>query len=164
MLMEITIHPLHPDDWPAVREIYQAGIDTGWATFETAAPTAWETWSASKRPDCRLVARAADGSILGWAALSPTSTRPAYAGVCEVSIYIAAEARGRGVGSALMAALITASEQAGIWTLFSSIFPENEASYALHMRHGFRLIGRRERIAQRDGIWRDTLLLERRKP
>ena len=109
------------------------------------------------------MARSADGRVLGWAALSPTSKRPAYAGVCEVSIYVAAEARGQGVGSALMAALITAAQSAGIWTLQSSVFPENEATIALHLRHGFRVLGRRERIAQLHGVWRDTLLLERRE-
>lgn len=158
-----TISPLHPSDWPAVRRIYEEGIATGEATFETAAPADWESWDAGKRPDCRLVARSADGRVLGWAALSPTSKRPAYAGVCEVSIYVAAEARGQGVGSALMAALITAAQSAGIWTLQSSVFPENEATIALHLRHGFRVLGRRERIAQLHGVWRDTLLLERRE-
>ena len=158
-----TISPLHPSDWPAVRRIYEEGIATGEATFETAAPADWESWVAGKRLDCRLVARSADGRVLGWAALSPTSKRPAYAGVCEVSIYVAAEARGQGVGSALMAALVTAAQSAGIWTLQSSVFPENEATIALHLRHGFRILGRRERIAQLHGVWRDTLLLERRE-
>ena len=160
--MSIHLAPLQPEDWPAVRAIYQAGIDTGLATFETPAPEAWAVWSQSKRADCRLVARTAEGEVLGWAALSPTSSRPAYAGVCEVSIYVAPHAQGQGVGSLLMAGLIAASETAGIWTLYSSLFPENHASMALHVRHGFRVIGQRERIAQREGVWRDTVLLERR--
>lgn len=160
--MEFVIEPMQPSDWPAVRQIYQAGIDTGLATFETQAPTEWALWEGGKRPDCRLVARAAEGELLGWAALSPTSKRPVYAGVCEVSIYVAERARGQGVGKALMRALVAESEGAGIWTLTASIFPENTASVALHGRFGFRLLGRRERIAQLHGVWRDTVLMERR--
>jgi len=112
-------------------------------------------------PQCRIVARSGDG-ILGWAALSPVSRREVYAGVAEVSVYVAASARGFGVGGALMRALIEASERQGVWTLQSSIFPENLASVALHLKHGFREVGRRERIARHNGVWRDTVVLERR--
>ena len=147
-------------DWPAVKRIYQAGIDTGHATFETTAPE-WAVWDQKQRSDCRLVARVGD-HIVGWAALSPTSVRAVYAGVAEVSIYVAAEARGQGVGKQLMAALVAASEQAGIWTLQAGIFPENVSSIALHKAFGFREIGYRERVGQMDGRWRDVLLLERR--
>ncbi len=158
--MNVTIEPMQPAHWPAVREIYREGIDTGQATFETAVPT-WETWNAAHRPDCRLIALI-DNQILGWAALSPVSKRQVYSGVAEVSIYIAASARGQGIGKTLMGALVNCSEEMGIWTLQSSVFPENEASVALHQAFGFRILGRRERIAQMHGIWRDTVLLERR--
>jgi phosphinothricin acetyltransferase len=160
MEREMLIEAMRDDDWPEVRRIYLEGLETGDATFETEAPT-WERWDIGHRPDCRLVARARD-EILGWAALSPISSRRAYAGVAEVSIYVAAAARGRGVGKALLNALITESERAGVWTLQASIFPENVASVRLHKQEGFREVGRREAIAQRSGIWRDTLLLERR--
>ena len=149
-----------PTDWAAVRAIYQAGIETEQATFETAVPT-WETFDAGKRPDCRLVARQ-QNEIVGWAALSLVSKRAVYAGVAEVSVYVAAAARGRGVGKALLQALVVASETAGVWTLQASIFPENSASIKLHAACGFRIIGRRERVALHYGIWRDTVLLERR--
>ena len=154
------IEAMSDDDWPEVQRIYIEGLETGDASFETEAPT-WERWNTGHRPDCRLVARDGDG-ILGWAALSPISSRRVYAGVAEVSIYIAAAARGRGVGKALLDALITESERAGVWTLQASIFPENEASVRLHKQRGFREVGRREAIAQRAGIWRDTILFERR--
>jgi len=147
-------------DWEFVRAIYLEGIATGQATFETEAPD-WERWDAGHLTQCRLVARNGDG-ILGWAALSPVSKREVYAGVAEVSLYVTASARGRGLGGALMRALIEASERHHIWTLQSSIFPENHASIALHLNHGFREVGRRERIARRHGVWRDTVLLERR--
>jgi phosphinothricin acetyltransferase len=143
-----------------VRVIYLEGIATGNATFETSAPE-WETWDAAHLPHGRLVARA-DGEIAGWAALSPISSRCVYAGVAEVSVYVAATARGSGTGRALIAALIEASEAAGIWTLQAGVFPENTASLALFEKSGFRLVGRRERIGRLDGRWRDTLLLERR--
>ncbi len=155
-----TIDPLTSDDAEAVLRIYAEGIAGRLATFETVVPT-WETFDAGKRPDCRLAARE-KGELLGWAVLSPVSKRPAYAGVAEVSIYVAAQAHGRGVGTTLMQALITASEAAGVWTLTASIFPENKASLALHTRAGFQILGRRDRIAQLDGVWRDTLVLERR--
>lgn len=158
--MEFTIEPLLATDWPQVREIYLEGIATGQATFQTTAPD-WVEWDAGHLPQCRLVARAGE-NVLGWAALSPTSKRACYAGVAEVSVYIAAIARGQGIGKALMAALVAAAEEQGIWTLFSAIFPENEASLRLHLQNGFREIGRRERIAKLHGVWRDTVLLERR--
>lgn len=140
--------------------IYAEGIATGQATFETNLPE-WQQWDAGHLPVCRFVAR--DGEkILGWAALSPVSRRQAYAGVAEVSIYIAASARGKGIGNALMAKLIEASEANEFWTLQSSIFPENQASIELHLKHGFRELGRRERVAKLHGIWRDTVMLERR--
>jgi L-amino acid N-acyltransferase YncA len=148
------------DDWEAVRIIYQQGIETGQATFETAVPS-WAEWDAGKRRDCRLVAQS-ETKIAGWAALSPTSRRAVYAGVAEVSVYVLAEVRGRGVGKLLMQALIAAAEQAGIWTLQSSVFPENEATITLHKKAGFRIVGTRERIARHHGIWRDTVILERR--
>lgn len=157
----LLIEPLQAAHWPAVRVIYEAGIATGQATFTTEAPT-WPAWDAGHLPHCRLVAATAAGEVLGWAALSPVSSRCVYAGVAEVSIYIAAEARGRGVGRQLLAALVAESEQRGLWTLQAGIFPENAASLALHASQGFRTVGRRERISQLRGQWRDTLLLERR--
>lgn len=160
MVQPHTITPMRETDWPAVRAIYQEGIATGQATFETAAPE-WEVWDAGHRPDCRLVARQGE-QVIGWAALSPVSRRAVYRGVAEVSIYVAEAARGRGVGQALLAALIEASEAAGVWTLQASVFSENEASVALHLSWGFRVVGRRERIGLHHGVWRDTLMLERR--
>lgn len=150
---------MRPEDWPAVRAIYLEGIAGGNATFETAAPP-WEVWDAKHLTAPRLVFR--DHGVLGWAALSPVSSRACYAGVAEVSVYIAASARGRGLGSQLLRALVEHSEANGIWTLQASIFPENEASLQIHHNNGFRIVGRRERIAQVKGVWRDTLLLERR--
>jgi len=155
-----TIEAMQETDWPAVRTIYQEGIATGQATFETAAPE-WEVWNAGHRHDCRLVARQ-ETQVIGWAALSPVSRRAVYRGVAEVSVYVAAAVRGKGVGRALLIALIEASEAAGVWTLQASIFSENEASVALHLSHGFRAVGRRERIGLHHGVWRDTLMLERR--
>jgi phosphinothricin acetyltransferase len=158
--MDFTVNSMQPKDWESVLAIYLEGIATGQATFETEAPD-WERWDSGHLPNCRLVAR--NGNVvLGWAALSPVSKRQAYAGVAEVSVYVAATARGAGVGGALMRALIEASEQRGVWTLQSSIFPENHASVALHLKHGFREVGRRERIARHHGLWRDTVVLERR--
>lgn len=156
------IEPMTSDDWPAVRRIYQEGIETRMATFEDRAPDAYETWSAGKRSDCRFVARSVEGVVGGWAALSPVSKRAVYRGVAEISIYVAEMARGQGLGTALMAALIRGSEAAGIWTLTASIFPENIASVRLHETFGFVVLGRRERIAQLDGVWRDTVVMERR--
>jgi phosphinothricin acetyltransferase len=160
--MELRIEAMTPDDWGSVRAIYLEGIATGGATFETTAPD-WEQWDRGRLRACRLVARSG-GQVAGWAALSPVSSRPVYAGVAEVSLYVAASARGRGVGTALLRAVIEASERAGIWTLQGAIFPENTASRALVRAGGFREVGYRERIGQRDGIWRDTILVERRSP
>lgn len=148
------------DDWGAVREIYREGIATGNATFEKTVPD-WEKWDAGHLPHCRLLARSGD-EALGWAALSAVSGRAVYAGVAEVSVYVAEPARGRGVGTLLLSTLVAASEENGIWTLQASIFPENSASMALHQRCGFRVVGTRERIGFMDGRWRDTVLLERR--
>ena len=164
------VHPLTATHWPQVRAIYAEGIATGQATFTTELPT-WQAWDTAHLAAARLVAlpdaAAAAGSsgaanVLGWAALSPVSGRSVYAGVAEVSVYVAAAARGRGVGRALLAALVAAAETQGLWTLQASIFPENTASLVLHERSGFRRVGRRERIGQLAGVWRDTLLLERR--
>jgi phosphinothricin acetyltransferase len=149
-------------DWPAVEAIYAAGIATGNATFETEPPT-WEDFARAHLPDQGLVAEE-DGEILGWATLSPVSSRSCYAGVAESSVYVAEHAGGRGVGRALMEALLARAEESGVWTVQTSIFPENEASLALHRRVGFRVVGRRERIARLGSVWRDTLLLERRSP
>ena len=159
--MEIEIVPMTPADWPSVSEIYASGIATGQATFQTSVPT-WTAWDGSHLSSCRLVARSADGTIEGWAALSPVSARPVYAGVAEVSVYVAESARGRGVGRRLLEALVIESEKDGRWMLQAGIFPENEASIALHVSCDFRIVGRRERIGRRDGVWRDNLLLERR--
>jgi phosphinothricin acetyltransferase len=160
--MEFTIRPLLASDWPAVRAIYLEGIVTGNATFETVAPE-WERWDAAHLAHCRLVAAAAQ-TILAFAALSPVSARQVYAGVAEVSVYVAARARGAGVGRSLLGELIQTSEAAGIWTLQAGIFPENEASLRLHQMAGFRIVGTRERIGRLAGRWRDVMLLERRQP
>jgi phosphinothricin acetyltransferase len=155
-----TILAMQPADWPAVRRIYAEGMATGMATFDSEIPE-WAEWSATHRADARLVARL-DDRVVAWAALLPISSRSCYAGVAEVSIYVGIEARGRGVGRALLTALIAASEAAGIWTLHSSIHSDNSTSIALHQRAGFRLIGRREAIARRADGWADTVLMERR--
>ena len=163
----MTIRAMTPADWPAVRAIYEEGIATGNATFQSAAP-AWEAWDAGHRGECRLVAVDAGhvavdaGHVAGWAALSGVSSRCVYAGVAEVSVYIAASARGRGIGRRLLEELVLESEREGFWTLQAGIFPENEASVALHRRCGFRVVGLRERLGQMNGRWRDVLLLERR--
>jgi L-amino acid N-acyltransferase YncA len=154
------IRPMTPDDWTRVRAIFLEGIATGNATFETQAPDR-ETWDAGHLAAPRLVAEA-EGVVAGWAALSPVSRRPVYAGVAEVSVYVADAARGKGLGRRLLERLIRESEQLGTWTLQAGIFPENEASVALHIRCGFRVIGHRERIGAMGGRWRDVLLLERR--
>ena len=147
-------------DWDAVRAIYREGIATGNATFETDVPD-WEAWDRGHLRACRLVAKA-DGRVVGWAALTPYSSRRAYAGVAGLSIYVSASARGQGIGRALLGALIDASERAGLWTLQAGIFPENTASLALHRALGFREVGRREHIGQLNGVWRDVVLMERR--
>jgi L-amino acid N-acyltransferase YncA len=161
---EVRIAAMRPDDWPSVRAIYEEGIETGVATFETQAPT-WEAWDAAHRPEHRLVARDASGRVLGWAAVSSYSARLVYAGVVEESIYVAAAARGRGVGRALLERLLAETEAAGIWTVQAGIQAENAASLAVHEAVGFRRVGVRERIGRdRDGVWRDVVLLERRSP
>ncbi|WP_151088238.1 GNAT family N-acetyltransferase [Hymenobacter baengnokdamensis] len=158
----MTIKPLIAAHWPRVRAIYLQGIATGHATFQTEAP-AWEEWDSSHLSHSRLVAfDEATGQVLGWAALTPVSGRCAYAGVAEVSVYVAPEARGQGVGRQLLATLVAQSETQGLWMLQAGIFPENEASVRLHQAAGFRVVGRRERIGRLAGVWRDMLLLERR--
>jgi phosphinothricin acetyltransferase len=156
----IAIAALMPDDWDDVRRIYAEGIATGNATLETEPPT-WEKWDRGHRPDSRFVARE-DGRIVGWAALSPVSERCAYEGVAEVSVYVAADARGRGVGRRLLEELVRASEDARVWTLQAGVFPENVGSIALHERCGFRIVGTRQRLGRLRGRWRDVALLERR--
>ena len=155
----MTVRDLRPDDWPAVRAIYEEGIRGGNATFETEAPS-WERWDAA-HPELRLVAER-DGSVVGWAALSPASARHCYRGVGDVSVYVAEEARGAGVGCTLLEELVERSEQAGYWTLSAGVFPENRASIRRHKACGFREVGVRERPAELHGVWRDVVLLERR--
>lgn len=152
---------MRPADWPAVAAIYAEGIAGGDATFETEVPT-WERWDAAHLAEPRLVADETSGAVAGWAAVSPVSTRAAYAGVVEHSVYVAAAARGRGVGRRLLDALIAETERAGIWTLQGGVFPENEASLALHRAAGFRVLGVRERPGHAHDRWRDVVLLERR--
>ena len=154
------IEPLRPEHWPDVARIYGDGMATGNATFETEVPT-WERWDAGHLPEHRFVALR-DGTVAGWAAVSPVSTRRVYAGVVEVSVYVDAAARGNGVGGALLERLVASTEAAGIWTIQAGVFPENEASRRLHAGAGFEVVGRRRRLAQRNGVWRDVLLLERR--
>jgi L-amino acid N-acyltransferase YncA len=158
--VEVTIEEMRYDDWERVRAIYLEGIATGDATFETDAPT-FETWDAMHLGACRLVARAG-GEVAGWAALSYVSSRCVYGGVAEVSVYVGEEARGRGVGRALLAALVGESERAGLWTLQAGVLAENEASIRLHESCGFRVVGTRERLGKLKGAWRDVVLLERR--
>jgi L-amino acid N-acyltransferase YncA len=147
-------------DWPSVRKIYEEGIATGQATFETTAPE-WDAWNGAHLKACRLIA-VDGGRVIGWAALTPVSGRCVYAGVAEVSVYVAADARGKGVGRQLLQALVVESERNDIWTLQAGIFPENAASLSAHERCGFRIVGRRERLGKMKGVWRDVLLLERR--
>lgn len=160
MNSEIRIVPMEAGDWHEVKAIYLEGIATGNATFETSAPS-FADWDRAHLPFARLVARRGD-VIVGWAALSPVSSRSVYAGVADLSVYVANGNRSAGVGRKLLTALITESERNGIWTLQAGIFPENAASLAIHHGCGFREVGRRERIAQMHGVWRDTILLERR--
>jgi phosphinothricin acetyltransferase len=170
--MNCQITDLRPEDWAAAREIYREGIATGNATFETELPS-WEKWDSAHRQACRLAAREliapmqgnagfATNGVLGFAALSPVSTRAVYAGAAEISVYVAAAARGQGVGKALLQALVEESELNGVWTLQAGIFPENVASIALHKSCGFREVGVRRRIGKLGDTWRDVLLLERR--
>jgi L-amino acid N-acyltransferase YncA len=151
---------MEESDWEQVRAIYLEGIATGNATFETDAPD-WPAWDAGHLPRCRLVARS-DNSVLGWASLGPVSARPAYAGVAEVSVYVGASARAKGIGRALLLRLIEESERNGIWTLQAGILAENRASIQLHKGCGFREVGRREKIGKLGRAWRDCVLLERR--
>lgn len=160
--MRFEVDPMQPADWEAVAAIYQEGLATGQATFETQVPS-WETWDSSHLTQTRLVARR-DDEVVGWAALSPVSDRCAYQGVAEVSVYVSSAARGQGVGKALLNQLIEESEKAGIWTLQAGIFPENKASIGLHRSCGFRTVGVRERLGQLNGRWRDVAMLERRSP
>ena len=171
--MDYPILPMPSEVWPSIRQIYREGIATGNATFETELPD-WEKWDRSHRKDCRLVAfepfekdsefliPLEKLTVIGWAALSPVSARHVYRGVAEVSVYVAATARGRGVGKALLEALVRESEAKGIWTLQAGIFPENTASVTLHKSCGFREVGVRNRIGKLENRWRDVVLLERR--
>ena len=159
-MASVHIVPMTEHHWSTVRQIYAEGIAGGNATFESSVPE-WAEWDSRHLHSCRLVALLA-GEVVGWAALSAVSTRHVYRGVAEVSIYIAGAAQGQGIGTQLLAALIRESEQNGIWTLQAGIFPENAASIRLHKRHGFREVGRRERIGKLGDHWRDTVLLERR--
>ena len=158
--MVVLIEEMKDESWEAVQRIYNAGIATKNATFQTEAPE-WEAWDQAHRKDCRLIARI-DNQVAGWAALSNVSNRCVYAGVAEVSIYIDPAFRGMGIGDQLMKQLIAESEKNGLWTLQAGIFPENKASIALHLKNGFKILGIREKIGKLDNVWRDTVLLERR--
>jgi L-amino acid N-acyltransferase YncA len=160
MSAEVTFAPMQPQDWDAVARIYDEGIHTGLATLEPSIPT-WETWNEAHLLQCRLVATL-DDAVVAWAALLPVSKRKVYAGVAEESIYVGAAARGRGVGKALLNALVEASEAAGFWTLQAVILRDNAASVALHEVCGFRIVGYRERIGYARGKWHDTVMMERR--
>jgi phosphinothricin acetyltransferase len=160
MTNAVDIASMGPADWQRVREIYLDGIATGHATFETSAPS-WELWDTAHLVFARLVARR-EKEVVGWAALSPVSNRCAYGGVAEVSVYVSSARRGAGIGKRLLVSLIEESERNGIWTLQAGIFPENMGSIALHVACGFREVGRRERVGKLKGVWRDTILLERR--
>jgi L-amino acid N-acyltransferase YncA len=158
--LSLRVDALVAGDWPRVSAIFADGIATGHATFETEVPS-WDAWNAAHLRSPRLVARTADG-VVGWAACTPYSSRAAYDGVAEESVYVAHGARGQGVGRALLGALVERAEQAGIWTLQAGIFPENMGSLRLHLGCGFRVVGVRERLGRLDGAWRDVVLLERR--
>ena len=161
-MVDITVRPMTADDGDAVLAIYQAGLDTGQASFETTAPS-WEGFTAAKLPHLRYVAADTEtGEVLGWVAASQVSARPVYVGVVEHSVYVHPGCQAQGVGRALMEAFIAASEDAGVWTIQSGIFGENTASLALHQAVGFRVLGTRERIGCHHGIWRDVLMVERR--
>ncbi|GIJ31084.1 GNAT family N-acetyltransferase [Micromonospora sediminimaris] len=160
---EVRLRPMTADDADRVLAIYQAGLDGGNASFETVAPS-WADFDAGRLPAHRLVAVDADGTLIGWIAVSPTSARAVYAGVVEHSVYVDPAAQGRGVARLLLDALIESTDAAGIWTIQSGVFPENTASLALHRRAGFRVVGTRERVGRHHGRWRDVVLLERRSP
>ncbi|RDY60134.1 GNAT family N-acetyltransferase [Flagellimonas nanhaiensis] len=154
------VRAMTPQDWEQVSQIYKEGISTGIATFELNVPS-YESWDQAHLEKCRLIAEE-EGNILGWAALSPVSSRCVYGGVGEVSVYVASKSRGKGVGKLLMERLIEESEEAGLWTIQSGIFPENQASVKLHEKVGFRYIGKRERVGKIHGVWKDNLLFEKR--
>jgi L-amino acid N-acyltransferase YncA len=156
----LEIRPLLPDDWPKIKSIYEEGIATRNATFEEQAP-AWEEWDSAHLGDGRLVALYEE-KVVAWAALTSVSGRCVYSGVAEVSVYVGAAMRGKGIGGELLDMLIKDSEEKGYWTLQAGIFPENNASMALHQKFGFRIVGRRERLGKMDNRWRDVVLLERR--
>ncbi|MFF0717968.1 GNAT family N-acetyltransferase [Micromonospora sp. NPDC003816] len=160
---DVVLRVMRGGDAERVLAIYQAGLDGGQASFETVAPT-WAAFDAGRLPAHRLVAVDADGALLGWIAVSPTSTRAVYAGVVEHSVYVDPAAQGRGVAGLLLDGLIASTEAAGVWTIQSGVFPENVASLALHRRAGFRVVGTRERVGRHHGRWRDVVLLERRSP
>ncbi|HUR60052.1 MAG TPA: GNAT family N-acetyltransferase [Opitutaceae bacterium] len=166
--MSVRIEAMAEADWPVVAAIYAEGIATGQATFAAGPPATFADFCDAAIPEGNLVARAADGAVLGWTRITRVSARAVYAGVAEVSVYVAAVARGRRIGDRLLRDLIARSEAVGVWTLQASVFEENVASIALHTRHRFRTVGRRERIGRMPGIgprggeWRDTVLLERR--
>ncbi len=161
-MRELSLRDMTPGDWPAIASIYRAGIDSRLATFETTVPE-WAEWNVAHLATPRLVARKAE-AIVGWAALSPVSTRAAYRGVAEVSVYVAPSAQRHGVGRELLAALIAAADRADVWTLQATILARNAVSIRLHERCGFRRVGYRERIAHLDGEWLDTVVFERRRP
>jgi L-amino acid N-acyltransferase YncA len=156
----VEVRDLRPGDWPEVARIYEEGIKTGNATFETEVPP-WEAWDVAHLPEHRFVAES-DGKVVGWVALAPVSGRCCYAGVAEISAYVGDEARGQGVGTQLLAAAIESSERKGLWTLQTGVFPENAPSLGLLRRFGFRVVGTQERIGRLHGVWRDVVLLERR--
>jgi L-amino acid N-acyltransferase YncA len=156
----VEVRGLRADDWPEVARIYREGIETGNATFETEVPS-WDEWNAAHLAEHRFAAER-DGQVVGWIALLPVSSRACYSGVAEISTYVSEDARSQGVGRELLAAAIESAERGGIWTLQTSVFPENEASLRLLRRFGFREVGRRERIGRLHDIWRDTVLVERR--
>jgi L-amino acid N-acyltransferase YncA len=158
--MDFTINDMRPEDWEQVRQIYLDGLATGHASFEVEAPT-WENWDRRFHSHSRLVGRE-NGQVIAWAALAPVSSRACYAGVAETTLFVSANHRGRGVGKRILQALIESSERNGIWSLYGATFPENTASIQMQLACGFRIVGRRERIAQRNGIWRDTIITERR--
>ncbi|MBA8867131.1 phosphinothricin acetyltransferase [Pantoea agglomerans] len=159
-MAKVSIRKMNDEDWNAVREIYQEGIATGNATFQMAPPE-WQEWDSGHLRECRYVA-CVENNVAGWAALSPYSRRNAYRGVAELSIYVGSGYQGSGVGKALLTELVRGSEKAGFWTLLAGIFPENQASIALHLSLGFREVGCREKVGEMHGVWRDVLIYERR--
>lgn len=159
-IAEIRFIPITEEDFPEVQEIYAQGIQTGNATFETTLPD-WQKWDSSHLKQARI-AVVFENRIIGWGALSRVSDRCVYEGVAEISVYIHTDFQGRGIGTLIMKQLIEESERAGIWSLMSGVFPENEVSIHIHLKEGFRIVGTREKIAKLHGVWRDTVLLQRR--